>query len=776
MQRNKNIDYDEDDLYDAGDDYAEDEEAYSAEDRDNFATLTPVVRAELEESDITVSDRDIEDALWHYYWDVAKSVAYLKNARAPKPQPPATKKDKPKTANKFDQASQRSAENADATTMPPMSAADWFRDVPWKNVPEYMQGHLSPATQQMPPPKLLGGSSKLAKLAEERRKKAATADSTTTKSASNALDRLTKSKDVKENQAPAIEPKKYPVRKKRDPTPPPREPTPPAAAATEDIPDIRASPTTFGQTLSACKTQAPLASPVTLQDMIGSGAEDPFKGPSPDDVVMRAQQHSKGTFKAAQTSNDLIKKTEALQLDQSEPAPAPKIRSKGLDVLKIWQEQNGKPSAAFVVIGHVDHGKSTLMGRLLLDTGAVSQRDIDRYQKQASEMGKSSFALAWVMDSGTDERERGVTIDIAQHPFSTDAVDFTILDAPGHRDFVPAMIGGASMADIAVLVVDANQLESGMKGQTREHIQLAKAAGLQHVVVAVNKLDSTTPTAWSEQVFDDVKLQITKLLEETGFANDNVRFVPCSALNGDNVAKPPPHSGSTEWIRKSYPTLVKALEGSIPKDPRVNTHAKQPFRLQITDIFRGGIQNPLSIAGRISAGTVQIGETLSIQPSGETVTVKGIEVHGEAREWAVASEITTLHLANDDIEANRLRSGDIACSASTPVAVAKNFEAVVEALDSLLPQAVDVHIGRLNVAGQVKQLVGLVDGGGEITKRRPRLVKAGQRARILLEMEEGIPLAEGSVVVLRARGSTIACGGVVVKGTSELNHEFGIAI
>ncbi|KAF2764235.1 hypothetical protein EJ03DRAFT_332009 [Teratosphaeria nubilosa] len=583
MQRNKNIDYDEDDTYDGEDDYAEDEKTYSAEDRDNFATLTPVVRAELEEAGVTVSDQDIEDALWHYYWDVAKSVTYLKNARTPKPQPPATKKDQSKKANKFDQAAQRSAEKA-------------------------------------------------------------------------------------------------------------------------------------------------------------------------------------GNFKGARTSNDLAQKTEALQLDRSAPAPAPKIRSKGMDVLKIWQEQTRKPHAAFVVIGHVDHGKSTLMGRLLSDAGAVSQRDIDRYQKQASEMGKASFALAWVMDSGTDERERGVTIDIAQHPFSTDAVDFTILDAPGHKDFVPAMIGGASMADIAVLVVDANQLESGMKGQTREHIQLAKAAGLQHTVVAVNKLDSTTPKAWSEQVFDDVKLQITKLLNETGFADEDIRFVPCSGLNGDNVAKPPPNSGPTAWVSKSYPTLVKALEASIPKDPRVDTLAKQPFRLQVTDVFRGGVQNPLSISGRISTGTVQTGETLSIQPSGETVTVKGIEVHGEAREWAIAGEIATLHLANDDIEANHLRSGDMACSTSAPVAVAKNFEAVVEALDSLLPQAVDVHIGRLNVAGQVKQLVGLVDGGGEITKRRPRLVKAGQRARILLEMEEGIPLAEGSVVVLRAGGSTVACGGIVVKG------------
>nr|POE53508.1 isoform 3 of hbs1-like protein [Quercus suber] len=420
------------------------------------------------------------------------------------------------------------------------------------------------------------------------------------------------------------------------------------------------------------------------------------------------------------------------------------------------------------------------MGRLLLDTGAVSQRDVDklrisrrfifypapltnaRYKKQAAELGKASFALAWVMDTGSEERERGVTVDVAQHHFATDSVEFTILDAPGHRDFVPNMIGGASMADVAVLVVDASQLESGMKGQTREHILLAKTAGIKRVVVAINKLDSTTPP-WNESLFVDVSADLVKLLKQTGFAEDEITMVPCSGLSGLNVVKPAPSSSPTGWVAESYPTLLHALEGYASDASSSSLSLlRAPLRLQIADVFRGGITNPLSISGRIASGTLQTGETLLIQPSGESASIKALEIADEARDYAVTGQIVTLHLA--DVEAQHLRVGDAVCTPAHPVRVLRTYTAKVEAVQSLLPQDVDVHIGRLHGPGRVATLVATVDATGGMLKKKPKIVKEGQHAIVKIVVAAGAPVDVGDRFVLRSAGVTMGFGVVEELG------------
>lgn len=470
------------------------------------------------------------------------------------------------------------------------------------------------------------------------------------------------------------------------------------------------------------------------------------------------------TPKKSKGVNSLQKKTEKLSLDQTTAVPAapasPKFKSKNLDVPKLWAEASStlKPSAAFVVIGHVDHGKSTLMGRLLLDTGAVPQRDIDKYRKEATEKGKGSFALAWVMDTSSDERERGVTVDIAQHFFSTDKADFAILDAPGHRDFVPNMIGGAAMADLGVLVVDANQLESGLRGQTKEHVLLARAVGLERMIVAVNKMDGTTP-GWNQGVFEEVSGEVKKLLLATGFEEEKIKVVPCSGLSGENVA----NASKAEWVAESCGTLTSALESMAATVHTSGEAVKGPLRMQITDVFRGGIHNPFSVSGRLASGNVQAGDSIQVQPRGEQAIVKSIEVANESRDYAVAGQLATLHLDSSDMESleRNLRAGDTLCSASKPVSVVKDFEATIDAIGTLLPSAVDVHIGRLHVPGRIAGMSEMREkAGGEVVKKKPRVVMPGQVVKVKITVEEAVAVEKGSGVVLRTGGETVGRGTV----------------
>lgn len=440
-----------------------------------------------------------------------------------------------------------------------------------------------------------------------------------------------------------------------------------------------------------------------------------------------------------------------------------------------------------VFAGHVDAGKSTLMGRLLHDLKLVDQRTIDKYHREASKIGKSSFALAWVLDQGTEERARGVTIDIATNQFSTSTTDFTILDAPGHRDFIPNMIAGASQADFALLVIDAGtgNFESGLKGQTKEHALLVRSMGVQRIVVAVNKLDSID---WSEDRFHEIEQQISAFLTTAGFLAKNISFVPCSGLTGDNIV----HSATAvaaSWTT-GRPNLIEALEYSQP----ITRALEKPLRLTIDDIFRGGVQNPLSISGRLDAGTVQVGDSILVMPANQTATIKALDVNHHhntnnsssnnnysttTTEWAVAGQNCILHLT--DIDPKYLKPGDVVCNPSTPIPCITTFTVKLLAFDHIMPMHCEVHKGRLHAPGRITTLVAVLDkasglainnhgqgngngegegkGNGKGKGKRPRLVKPGSVARVVVEVEgEPVPLEQGGRVILRAGGETVGAG------------------
>ncbi|KAL7658343.1 hypothetical protein ACMYSQ_004474 [Aspergillus niger] len=476
-------------------------------------------------------------------------------------------------------------------------------------------------------------------------------------------------------------------------------------------------------------------------------------GPSPDDVVLNAQSSAKG-FKSKQPASKSAgdKKSQAGLAEGMNSLSVEEkvnVKSKNLDVLSEYQKTQRKKAMNFAVIGHVDAGKSTLMGRLLADLKAVDQRTLEKYRKEAEKIGKGSFALAWVLDQGSEERARGVTIDIATNKFETESTVFTIVDAPGHRDFVPNMIAGASQADFAVLVIDSSigNFESGLKGQTKEHALLVRSMGVQRIIIAVNKMDSVQ---WDQGRFEEIVQQVSSFLTTAGFQAKNIAFVPCSGISGDNVTRRS-EDPNVSWYKGR--TLIEELEATEPY-----VHAiEKPLRMTIGDVFRGSVQNPLSISGRIDAGSLQVGDQILTMPSGEKATIRSLEVDGEPSDWAVAGQNVTLNLVN--IDPIHLRSGDVICRASAPIANVTSFTCKVLAFDHLLPSMVDIHRGRLHVPGRISQLVAALDKvTGASIKKRPKIVAPGTVARIVVEMDQAVPLEAPTRIVLRAGGETVAAG------------------
>ncbi|KAK5103038.1 hypothetical protein LTS08_003841 [Lithohypha guttulata] len=731
-RRVKSLDYDDDDLDYDYDEPNEDQEELSNEDKEQLRLGTIEVRRVLGSVYQPLSTTEIEDALWNYYYDVDKTVARLKGKHQTK------------------QAAKPS----------PSQSRDIFADCPWGQIPEHRRADILIEPLHYPRG-LLGGSSKegkmskLAALAAKRRQKEAASTPQPDNVASEpqddyaaSLSRLTlanttaKARRAKEVEADpglkensdgttnveASNKNEEPVGKVEDE---------PVVARTQ--PSAFAGTFLFNADVSVGRTLDPRALKEETQTF-------DFKDPSPDDVnTSQAKQQQPKTQPKANVTNGIS----GLSISE-----VPKIKSKNIDVLSEYNKVKHKNAANFVVIGHVDAGKSTLMGRLLFDLNAVDQRTMEKYKKEAENIGKGSFAFAWVLDQGTEERERGVTIDIATNKFDTEKTSFTILDAPGHQDFVPNMIAGASQADFAVLVIDASpgNFESGLRGQTREHAVLAKAIGVQRLIVAVNKLDTVQ---WSQQRFEEIKSQMTTFLKATRFNLESTAFIPCSGLEGQNILKPVTID-TASWYKGE--TLVQALDAYEP----ITHSLDRPLRMTIGDVFRGGIQNPLSISGRIEAGSLQVGEQILILPSGEKATIKALDLDADdsegIREWAVAGQNVILHLT--DIDPIHLRSGDVVCSPTNqPLKNTTKFTAQILTFAHLTPMNVDIHRGRLHVPGRISQLVGVLDKKtGEIMKKKPKIAKPEEAVRVTVELERGMPIESGNRIVLRSQGETVAAG------------------
>jgi len=296
-----------------------------------------------------------------------------------------------------------------------------------------------------------------------------------------------------------------------------------------------------------------------------------------------------------------------------------------------------------VVIGHVDAGKSTTTGHLIYKCGGIDKRTIEKFEKEAKEIGKASFKYAWVLDKLKAERERGITIDIALWKFETQKYYFTIIDAPGHRDFIKNMITGTSQADCAVLVVASGQgeFEAGIdkNGQTREHALLAYTLGVKQLIVVVNKMDDKSVN-WSESRFNEIKNEVSNFIKKIGYNPEKVPFVPISGWLGDNMLE---KSTNLPWYKG--PTLLEALDAiQEPKRP-----IDKPLRIPLQDVYKIGGIGTVPV-GRVETGILKPGAVVTFAPVNLTTEVKSVEMHHESLPQATPGDNVGFNVKNVSVK------------------------------------------------------------------------------------------------------------------------------
>lgn len=407
-----------------------------------------------------------------------------------------------------------------------------------------------------------------------------------------------------------------------------------------------------------------------------------------------------------------------------------------------------------VFIGHVDSGKSTSVGRVLYETGAITEQALKKLKDEAEKLGKATFEFAYVMDTVKEERERGLTIDVSHKEFKTQKHHFTIIDAPGHKDFVKNMITGTSQADAAVLVVSA---KDGVEPQTKEHAFLAKVLGISQLVVSINKMDAIS---YDEVKYNAVRSEAKKLLEGIGFKADKILYIPISAYKGDNITK---KSENMKW----YPgkTLVETIDEFVaPPKP-----TDKPLRLPIQDVFSITGHGTVPV-GRVETGVMKPGMMVVVSPSGAKGEVKKIEMHHQELKEAVPGDNVGFNLKG--VDKKDIRRGDVVGSVDSPPTVVEEFKAQVVVLNH--PTAISVgytpvfHIHTAQFAGKVSEIVEKKDPKtGQVLQAKPDFIKTGDVAIIKIKplkpivvekFQEFPPLGRFAI---RDMGQTVAAGVVL---------------
>ena len=392
-------------------------------------------------------------------------------------------------------------------------------------------------------------------------------------------------------------------------------------------------------------------------------------------------------------------------------------------------------------IGHVDHGKSTLVGHLLLLEGAIAEQQLDE--------GEDKFRF--VMDKLGEERERGVTIDLAHAKFETQKYEYTVVDCPGHRDFVKNMITGASQADAAVLVVAAND---GIMPQTKEHIFLSRTLGINQLIIAINKMDVVD---YSEDKFNELKEELGALISTVGFKPSDVPSIPVSAFEGDNISE---KSSNTPWYKGN--TLVQELDALDEPDKPVDL----PLRLPIQDVYSITGVGTVPV-GRIETGILKTAENIAFEPAGVTGEVKSIEMHHEVLDKAEPGDNVGFNVRG--VGKNDIKRGDVAGTTQNPPSVAKEFKAQIVVLQH--PGVMTVgytpvfHAHTAQVACTFLSLdVKLDPATGQPKEENPDFLKTGDAALVTIKPTKPMVIENIKEIphmgrfAIRDMGQTVAAG------------------
>ncbi|KAL0476653.1 cytoplasmic exosome coupling protein Ski7, partial [Acrasis kona] len=453
-----------------------------------------------------------------------------------------------------------------------------------------------------------------------------------------------------------------------------------------------------------------------------------FDEPSPDDLVLTKGKSVTNKQMENEPFKPIVKKEGKKPKKEKTPSSttstttttAPPITP--TPVKAPPQDTDTMSRINVVIIGHVDAGKSTLMGHLLYQSGAIDDKLIHKYKKESQQIGKSSFHYAWVMDQNEEERQRGITMDVGVKHFDTTNKHVTILDAPGHRDFIPKMITGAVQADMAILVIGSctGEFESGFKegGQTREHLILVRSLGVSNILVAINKMDQVE---WSQERFQDIRTQLNQFMKQIGLLNEknaNVHYVPVSGLQGINLRS---RNGPPEWYQG--PCLCDVIdEFQVDRD---DSELTKPIRMSISDVYKS-MSTGMTVSGKVEAGTLSVGQPVHVAPIKATCNVKSITRNGNNQvQVAYNGDNIEVGLTSSAFELeSTLMSGQILCDIDRPIPCTNRFLGRIITFDLDIPitngSSVQLHMQHMDVPAVVSKMVCTMNRQLEVIKKKPR--------------------------------------------------------